>query len=176
MKQSTQSPDGAKPRPTDGPGMRLVKLALVFIASGVVSSCAQDGPTAGGPAAEPGRLKVLQVPLRLEPLNVFKSFGTAPSKTSTTTLLLRAEITPPVIGGSPVYATSISVSEPYVFVTYSTPGAAFGGGIDVVDISSLSAPTLVSSVSLPDADALAATADGSRLYVGRPAFLVDSVA
>lgn len=146
--------------------MRCVKIPH-WLCLLILAACSDEGetppPTPDGRANE--RVVLREEPLRLERLTSFKDFGVTPSKTSTTTLLLRAEVTPPVLGGGPLYSTAISVSAPYAFVAYSTPGADFGGAIDVIDVSDLSAPVLVSSVSLPDADVLSADSDGTRLFV-----------
>lgn len=73
----------------------------------------------------------------------------------------------PQIGASnnALSALEVSAYGNYYAIAYQTPGAAYGGGVDVIQIQS-GAPKLISSVSTPDADVTCVNNGGGRLYLG----------
>ena len=66
--------------------------------------------------------------------------------TSSVTIQLIAALSPPEYNGEVLQASHVRIVDHYAYVTYNTQGPRYLGGVDVVDISSPSAPELVSSV------------------------------
>lgn len=87
------------------------------------------------------------------------------ASTSSITLVLRANVTPPEVGGRTLYASSVAVSGDFAFVSYHVPGVDYGGAVDVLDISDPTSPQLVSSLSFVDEDVNDVDADGSRVFL-----------
>lgn len=67
-------------------------------------------------------------------------------------LTLQAEVAPPVVNGVPVQATHVDVSGNYAVVSYATADESYGGAVALFDVSNTARPTLVSLVTLPNAD------------------------
>lgn len=62
-------------------------------------------------------------------------------------------------------ALEVSAYGNYYAIAYQTPGAKYGGGVDIIQIQS-GAPQLVSSLATPDADITCINNGGGRLYLG----------
>lgn len=72
-------------------------------------------------------------------------------------LRLRAQVTPPVSGGTTLQATHVVLDGNYAFVSYNVQGNTYLGGVDVFDISDKRRPRLRSQ-------AIFQTTDVSALY------------
>ena len=79
-------------------------------------------------------------------------------------LSLTASLTPPTVNGGLVYATDIRTAGTKVYVSYNTPGANYGGAIDVIDTLVPALPVLTSTLSDPLADFNQLMVSGGSLY------------
>lgn len=81
-------------------------------------------------------------------------------------LVYKGKINPQIgVNNNELSALEVSAYGNYYAIAYQTPGDAYGGGVDVIQIQS-GAPQLVSSVSTPDADITCINNGGGRLYLG----------
>lgn len=63
-------------------------------------------------------------------------------------------------------ALEVSPYGNYYAIGYQTPGEAYGGGVDVIQLQSSGAPVVVGAVSTTDADVTCVTNGNGRLYLG----------
>lgn len=81
-------------------------------------------------------------------------------------LVFKGKINPQIgANNNALSALEVSAYGNYYAIAYQTPGAAYGGGVDVIQIQS-GAPQLISSVSTPEADVTCINNGGGRLYLG----------
>lgn len=81
-------------------------------------------------------------------------------------LVYKGKINPQIgVNNKALSALEVSAYGNYYAIAYQTPGAAYGGGVDVIQIQS-GAPQLISSISTPDADITCINNGGGRLYLG----------
>lgn len=81
-------------------------------------------------------------------------------------LVFKGKINPQIgVNNNPLSALGVSAYGNYYAISYQTPGEAYGGGVDVIQIQSGS-PQLITSVSTPDADVTCINNGGGRLYLG----------
>ena len=80
-------------------------------------------------------------------------------------LELVAEVMPPVYGGLTLKATHVAINGNYAYVSYNTPGEAYSGAIDVIDISNPTTPQIVVQAILPNTDVSAVNYDNGILYI-----------
>ncbi len=81
-------------------------------------------------------------------------------------LVFKGKINPQIgASNNALSALEVSAYGNYYAIAYQTPGSAYGGGVDVIQIQS-GAPQLISSVSTPDADVTCINNGGGRLYLG----------
>ncbi|MCD6023977.1 MAG: hypothetical protein K0Q91_893 [Fibrobacteria bacterium] len=80
--------------------------------------------------------------------------------TKTLTLTLVAEISPPVIGGKTLQASSVALEADFAYVSYNYRGDTALGGVDVIQIKSGKNATLRSQVLFDDADVSSLHYDG----------------
>jgi len=83
--------------------------------------------------------------------------GQSQSRAAAVTLKLRAEVSPPVSGGTTLQATHVALDGNYAYVSYNVQGNTYLGGVDVFDISNKKKPKLISQ-------AIFQTTDVSALY------------
>ena len=72
-----------------------------------------------------------------------KSSKETPS--SSVTIQLIARLSPPEYNGEVLQASHVRIVDNFAYITYNTQGPRYLGGVDIVDISSPSAPKLISS-------------------------------
>lgn len=81
-------------------------------------------------------------------------------------LVLKGKIDPQIgANNNALSALEVSAYGNYYAIAYQTPGNAYGGGVDVIEIQS-GTPQLLTSVSTPDADVTCINNGGGRLYLG----------
>lgn len=81
-------------------------------------------------------------------------------------LVYKGKITPQLgANNTALSALRVSAYGNYYAIAYQTPGANYGGGVDVIQIQS-GAPQLLTSVATPDADITCINNGGGRLYLG----------
>ncbi|MCA5004442.1 LVIVD repeat-containing protein [Sphingobacterium bovistauri] len=80
-------------------------------------------------------------------------------------LALVSEVLSPVYEGSTLRSTHVAISGNYAYVSYNTEGNKYLGGIDVIDISEINYPKLISSAKLPNVDVNALAIDGNKLLI-----------
>ena len=80
-------------------------------------------------------------------------------------LAIVVEIVPPEYKGLLLRASHVEINDNYAYVTYNTEGESYLGGIDVIDISDINNPVLVSSALLPDVDLSSVAVNGSSLFL-----------
>jgi hypothetical protein len=76
-------------------------------------------------------------------------------------LRLRAEVSPPVVSGQALQATSVSMVGDRAVVSYAMRGAEYIGAIDVFDVSNKNRPVLRSRASFQNTDINAVSTYGS---------------
>lgn len=82
----------------------------------------------------------------------------------------KGRLTPPTAaGGSSIKlkASYVYVSGDYAYLSYNVEGDEFEGGVDIIEISDISSPSLVSSITFDDTDVSALCLDESsgNLYI-----------
>jgi len=81
-------------------------------------------------------------------------------------LIYKGKVDPQIgVSNNALSALEVSAYGNYYAIAYQTPGANYGGGVDVIQIQN-GAPKLISSVSTPDADITCVNNGGGRLYLG----------
>ena len=75
-----------------------------------------------------------------------------------------ANVTSPIYKGDTLSATGMEVVGNYCYVTYHMAGAAYGGAIEVFDISNSLKPTIVSQLIFDDTDINECTIHQGKLY------------
>jgi len=147
-------------------GPMIPSMKRFVLCAAVLAAAACSGSDSNGGSTNEGsdRLTPRDEPLEIVPLGA-KNKAWPPAATSTVTLTLRAQVTPPSVDGQQLYASSVAVSGNLALVSYHLPGAPFGGAVDIIDITDPAAPVLVSSHSLPGEDVNAASSDGSKIYL-----------
>lgn len=88
----------------------------------------------------------------------------SPSSNAEIYLALVKEILPPTINGTLVRVTHIAIAGNYAYVGYNREGDEYAGAIDVIDISDIDNPRLVSSAGIPNMDISAVFVEGDRLH------------
>ena len=83
--------------------------------------------------------------------------GQSPARVAAFSLRLRAQVSPPVSGGTTLQATHVAMDGNYAYVSYNVQGNTYLGGVDVFDISDKRRPRLISQ-------AIFRTTDVSALY------------
>jgi hypothetical protein len=98
--------------------------------------------------------------------------GSAPISRSSTAsqagginLSLKAEVTPPSIGGQQLQATSVSIVGNLVVVSYNMVGNPYLGAVDVIDITNRNQPVLRSDALFQNTDVSAVTTSGANVYL-----------
>ncbi|MFN0257115.1 hypothetical protein [Pedobacter ureilyticus] len=82
-------------------------------------------------------------------------------------LVYRGKVNPQVgVNNNLLSALEVSAYGNYYAIGYQTPGKAYGGGVDVIQLQPSGAPQVVGAVSTKDADVTCVTSGGGRLYVG----------
>ena len=82
-------------------------------------------------------------------------------------LTLVAEVSPPLVAGQLVQATSIAIKGGFAYVSYNMRGEPFLGAVDVFDIRNPDRPKLVSEAVFMDSDIHALTFDGGKVYTAQ---------
>lgn len=80
-------------------------------------------------------------------------------------LVLVAEVAPPSYNGATLKATHVAINGNYAYVSYNIEGEAYGGAIDVINISNPNTPQLVVQAILPNTDVSSVKYDNGVLYV-----------
>lgn len=75
-----------------------------------------------------------------------------------------ADVSSPVVNGVTCSATGMAISGNYCYVTYHVAGSAYGGALEVFDISTPANPILVSQLLLNDTDLNECTVANGKLY------------
>lgn len=75
-----------------------------------------------------------------------------------------AQLASPVVNGGTLQANAIEVVGNKAYVAYNTQGVGYGGGIDVIDILSMSNPVMTSSATFADRDIAGLKRDTFDLY------------
>lgn len=159
-------------------------LVATLLLSATIYSCkkeTQDLPTQEDEAAKIMKINNTSSSNRVDltneglTLNFQTTSENIGSKTATTQaeassfpyqLVYKGKINPQIgADNNALSALEISAYGNYYAIAYQTPGAAYGGGVDVIQIQS-GAPQLVASVNIPDADVTCINKGGGRLYLG----------
>jgi len=89
----------------------------------------------------------------------------AAASQASSNMILKAEVTPPSIGGQTLQATSVAIVGNLAVVSYNMAGTSYLGGVDVIDISNRNKPTLTSQALFTNTDVSAVTTSGSNVYL-----------
>ncbi len=80
-------------------------------------------------------------------------------------LILQAETSTPVLDGNALQATDISIEGNRAYVTYALRGDAFGGGVDVFNITDNTKPVLEAGIYIKDSDVNGICVTGNDMYL-----------
>ncbi|HTI05734.1 MAG TPA: hypothetical protein VL549_10475 [Gemmatimonadales bacterium] len=80
-------------------------------------------------------------------------------------LSLKAEVTPPSIGGQMLQATSVAIVGNLAVVSYNMVGNPYLGAVDVIDITNKNQPVLRSEALFQNTDVSAVTTSGTNVYL-----------
>ncbi len=80
-------------------------------------------------------------------------------------LKLRAEVSPPISGGTPLQATHVVLNGNYAYVSYNVQGNTYLGGVDVFDVTQKNNPLLISQAIFQTTDISALWYDSGKLYL-----------
>ena len=80
-------------------------------------------------------------------------------------LSLKAEVTPPSIGGQMLQATSVAIVGNLAVVSYNMVGNPYLGAVDVIDITNKNQPVLRSEALFQNTDVSAVTTSGTNIYL-----------
>lgn len=87
------------------------------------------------------------------------------AQATTMPMVLVAEVNPPVYGGKTLKATHVAINGDYAYVSYNTEGEAYGGAVDVINISNPNVPQLVVQAIFPNTDVSAVSYENGKLYI-----------
>ncbi|PZR19851.1 MAG: hypothetical protein DI539_12590 [Flavobacterium psychrophilum] len=91
--------------------------------------------------------------------------GRTDQTAGTLPLVLVAEVAPPTYNGTTLKATHVAINGNYAYVSYNIEGEAYGGAIDVINISNPNTPQLVVQAMLPNTDVSSVRFDSGVLYI-----------
>ncbi len=95
------------------------------------------------------------------------------------TLVLRAEVDPPDLGGLTIQATEVDLDRGIAYVSYNVQGPVYRGGVDAFDVRHVATPLLLSQALFEDTDVSSLDQHGGYLYLatatGDPAFTSPAV-
>lgn len=80
-------------------------------------------------------------------------------------LSLKAEVTPPSIGGQMLQATSVAIVGNLAVVSYNMVGNPYLGAVDVIDVTNKNQPVLRSEALFQNTDVSAVTTSGANVYL-----------
>lgn len=134
----------------------LVGFALTFILFG----CSKDSPVNTGGVADQtdGRITVTNDEAKLNTRVTTKNDTIVvdtvglrkSSKVQAFSMTLIAEISPPVVGGQTLQATSVSLNNKFAYISYNLQGNTYAGGVDVVQLKGGKNATIVSNAYFND--------------------------
>lgn len=82
------------------------------------------------------------------------------------TLYQVAQLDPVVVDGVTVQANDIVIEGDTAAIAYNIAGAAYGGAIQVLDLSRQFRPVITAEIAFPDVEIITLELDGSTLYFG----------
>lgn len=130
--------------------MRKIMISSIVVAL-IGLSCTKEKLTMLDPNL--GRFETSENQAQLkERLTIFNTPVYFQGKNAAASFTHVATVSPPNVNGKTVGATSVSKNGNYVYVSYNTTGADYGGSIDVIDVSNPSSPVLVSQLIAIDTD------------------------
>jgi hypothetical protein len=166
--------------------MRKLAIALIFVAALVDWSCSD----ASGPGNQAnGRISITndagvlasRVTYRNDAIPIdsvgvgypsapvpFGSAGVSRSSAASQgspSLSLKAEVTPPTLGGQMLQATSVTIVGNLAVVSYNMVGNPYLGGVDVIDFTNRNQPVLRSEALFQNTDVSAVTLSGTNVYL-----------
>lgn len=103
---------------------------------------------------------IVEKELELLPVGSNAKLGDADYK-----LMLRAEVAPPTLNGTKLRASHVEVQGNYAYVSYNYEGEAYGGGVDVYDVTDSKNPVLVSEALFEGVDISSVFYKDSRLFL-----------
>jgi hypothetical protein len=158
----------------------LVVFSLLTLQ--LFNGCVKNNPT--GPQVSGGRLSVNNdeslLNQRETDLNDTVVVDTTPglgkrSRAQGFSLTLAAEITPPVVGGQILQATSVSLNGQFAYISYNLQGNTYAGGVDIVQLKGSKNATIRSEATFSDTKVSSCSFDATtgNLYLaeacGNPA-------
>src|SRR6266850_7362336 len=165
--------------------MRKLAIALIgLVALGHVSCSDVSGPgnqandrisITNDPVVLAARVTYLNDAIPIDSVGVgypsapapFGSAGVRRSSAASqaTSLSLKAEVTPPSIGGQMLQATSVTIVGNLAVVSYNMVGNPYLGAVDVIDITNKNQPVLTSEALFQNSDVSAVTTSGANVYL-----------
>ena len=156
-------------------------LSAAFLAGMILYGCNKNGPVdANSGDVSDGRINITNDEGTLDggmdysdTSNIVIDTTKAPNGklekrsriTSSITLKLLATRKPIKYKGSTLQATHVTINGDYAYVSYNTQGDVYLGGVDIIDLSKLSKPKLVSSATFNGTDVSALWYDSGKLYL-----------
>lgn len=99
--------------------------------------------------------------------NAGSSSMAAPQAAQALILTLVAEVESPMALGQTLQASSVSIKGKYAYVSYNMRGETYLGAIDVIDISKIEKPKLVSQAIFLDSDIHSLTFEEDKVYAAQ---------
>lgn len=136
--------------------VRSLKMFTLIAGALALVACEQTGDSSSNSSAPTNsgseRLTWANEPVQFETANTAPGAVSAQAVVVNLNLSLLGTLAPPLVNGALVYATDVKFSGTKAYVAYNTPGPAYGGGIDVIDLGVLTLPILASQVQDPATD------------------------
>lgn len=164
-------------------GMNTLKRNLPFILCAalfaLIAGCSNDNPVDSSTDQTDGRIIINNDDGTLDgdmdysdtsDVNVDTTTVPAPmlakgTATSAIRLRLRATRRPPRYKGSTLQATHVVINGNYAYVSYNTQGSTYLGGVDVIDISNVRRPRLLSRATIVGTDVSAIFYSNGKVYL-----------
>ncbi|MHA3789181.1 LVIVD repeat-containing protein [Flavobacterium hauense] len=147
--------------------LRFTALAAIFM----MASCNNDDDVQGNDIVLDSDASALNQRISFDNVGVLSMRDDSSSSdrteqvAGTLPLTLVAEVAPPSYNGRTLKATHVAINGTYAYVSYNIEGEAYGGAIDVINISNPNAPTLMVQAILPNTDVSSVRFDSGVLYI-----------
>ncbi len=135
----------------------IVVVSITILTLQFLGGCAKNNPT--GPQNGTGRITVNNdeglLNQRETDLNdtvvvdTTRGLGKR-SRTQGFSMTLAAEITPPVVNGQTLQATSVSLNGQFAYISYNLQGNTYAGGVDIVQLKGSKNATIRSEATFSD--------------------------
>jgi hypothetical protein len=140
----------------------LTMTLCIFLGVSVLSSCENTDRVTIDNDEDSLNLRVeyFDEDVTIEPLNPTQA------KPSGIKIKLKATVSPPEVDGVTLHANHVTVDEDYAYVTYHTKGEKYCGGVEIINITDMKKPEIISQAIFNDTDATIAVRSDSKIFLG----------